>query len=110
MARTRKNLRNRRRSRKQWGGADCPKGMPPKQCDGWLRKQQEKAAREAKEAAETAAFNKNAPLSEEEIKRRIGTMLASKKHFEKLIETSNEMNRNNNTEENVHEFNETKNI
>jgi hypothetical protein len=79
--------------------------MPTKQCDKWLRKQQEIAAREANQAAKNAAFNKNAPLSEEEIKRRIGTMLASQKFFKNLKQKSN--NNNEENENNVHEFNET---
>ena len=108
MARTRKNLRNRRRTRKQQGGADCPKGMPPNTCKKWLKRQAEKAEEEANQAAKNAAFNKNAPLSEEDIKRRIGTMLTSKKFFENLKKESN--NNNEENENNVHEFNETKNI
>ena len=104
MAQTRKNLRNRRRSRKQRGGADCPKGMPPTQCKGWLERQAGKAAREANKVAKSAAFNKNAPLSKEEINRRIATMHKSENFFKNLKKESN--NNNEGNENNVHTFNE----
>jgi hypothetical protein len=106
-----------RRTRKQRGGADCPKGMPETYCVEWKKQQEKKAEREAKEAAENAAYIQNREagvprgvLSKNEIERHKATIKQIKNNAEKRIKNSN--NENNNTEENenVHEFNETKNI
>ena len=106
----RKNRRRleRRRTRKQRGGG-CPAGLSPLQCKIWLKQEAKKAERLAKEAAEDAAFNKNKPMSEEEIARRKAGMIKDKDFFNNLRKNNNENYITNENAE-VHEFNPDTNV
>ncbi len=107
--RSRKQLRqNRRKTRKQYGGG-CPAGLSPVACKIWLQQEQKKAERVAKEAAAAAAFNKNKPMSKEEIARRKAGMIKDKEFFNNLRKKNNENYLTNENAE-VHEFNPETNI
>jgi hypothetical protein len=105
---TRRKNRRVRRTRKQRGGG-CPSGLSPLQCKIWLKQEEKKAERAAKEVAADAAFNKNKPMSEKEVARRKAEMIKDKEFFNNLRKNNNE-NYLTNENAKVHEFNPETNV